>query len=448
MLKPKMKEWQLQLATRWEILRVKGAVLGWHGDDSPFLHALAAKAGMKWYETRSADKVHEFIRCDAHGLLNNLPGFGRLKCQHLIEILEAASNEVEVVGGTLGASAQAFTRPCVEVLQCWGIPMEYPLHLLPLSTRLMNFCQNQQITTLPILLNVWASIGRAGLLSHENIGRRTVDELEDLANAIAHADAASARRWLPINDAENGLCLRRALALNHEARSPRQAQIVARRLVDSLKLEEVGVEFQMTRERVRQLEAAYLRDVCHILDWFTAECALMLEAWMEGKTWQSQVLPQSPPEAEMLILAAIEACFEATPQGVARRLSSETEMQTWLEAAMNHPDLHLGGFDLQEFLDSHVQNNRHEEFINQLGSRPAIVIDYANGLVKPAYASVRDTIVAILAQEDEPIPLTWLVRRVQSVEGCEEGDADFILRNRYRWSQLGFMNLSKILWDQ
>jgi hypothetical protein len=443
-----MKEWQLQLAPRWETLRAKGAILGWHEDDSPFLHLLAAKAGMKWYQTRRADQVHHFIRCDAHGLFNNLPGFGRLKCQHLIGILEAASGEVEAVETADAASAKAFTLTCSDVLQLWGVPLEYPIYLVPFSTRLANFCQNQRITTLPVLLEVWAQIGRAGLLSHENIGSRTADEVQDLAEAIANADAAAVRRWLPLNDAENGLCLRRALALNHEARPQREAQIVARRLVDSLTLEEVGVEHHMTRERVRQLEAAYLRNVRRILDWFAPECTAMLEVWMEQGAWQPLVLPQVSQDAEALILAAIEACFDDTPQSVARRLSSEAEMQTWLEAAMNHPDLHLGGFDLQEFLDSHVQSSRQEDFINQLGSKPAIMIDYANGLVKPAYASTRDTIVAILSQEEEPIPFTWLVRRVQSIEGCEEGDADFILRNRYRWSQLGFMNLSKILWHQ
>jgi hypothetical protein len=61
---------------------------------------------------------------------------------------------------------------------------------------------------------------------------------------------------------------------------------------------------------------------------------------------------------------------------------------------------------------------------------------------------VRDTACAILAQEEEPIPLTWLAMRVQAVEGCEEGDKDFILRNRYRWNQLGFLDLRRVLWHE
>ena len=115
---------------------------------------------------------------------------------------------------------------------------------------------------------------------------------------------------------------------------------------------------------------------------------------------------------------------------------------------MNHPDLHLGGFDLQEFLDAQVPMESHEVFINELVSRPALTLDYTTGHVRPTSPCVRDTVTAILAQEEEAIPLTWLVRRVQGIEGCEEGDADFILRNRYRWSQLGFLDLARVLWHE
>ena len=46
------------------------------------------------------------------------------------------------------------------------------------------------------------------------------------------------------------------------------------------------------------------------------------------------------------------------------------------------------------------------------------------------------------------MPLTWLARMVTAVPGNEEGDANFIRRNRYRWSSLGFLDLGKVLWDQ
>lgn len=443
-----MKDWQLQLALRWEALRNKGRALGWHNEGSPFLVDLAKQRGLSWYRVRADDRTGDFMAHDAEGLFDRLPGFGRIKCQRLIEVLEAVSEGVEVAQSVHEGQAQAFTLTCAEVLELWGVPVEYPLQLLPLSTRLMNFCQSQKITTLPMLLEVWASIGRAGLLSHENIGRSTADELQAFANAIAHADAETARLWLPLNDAENGLCLRRALALNHGAHSERERRIVARRIVDDLKLEEVGAEYGMTRERVRQLEASYLRGVRETLNWFAPECATMLEAWMAGDAWQAPVLPQSTSEAETLILAAIEACFADTPQGVARRLSAESEMQGWLDTVIRHPDLHLGGLDLQSLLDSNVPLSRQADFVSELASKPSVVIDHASGLVKPSSSSVRDTLCAILSQEEEPIPLTWLARRVQSVEGCEEGDANFIFRNRYRWSQLGFLDLSRVLWHE
>ncbi|MBX7208573.1 MAG: hypothetical protein K1X78_09695 [Verrucomicrobiaceae bacterium] len=46
------------------------------------------------------------------------------------------------------------------------------------------------------------------------------------------------------------------------------------------------------------------------------------------------------------------------------------------------------------------------------------------------------------------MPLTQLASMVNAVPGNEEGDVDFIRRNRYRWSRFGFLDLSKVLWDQ
>jgi hypothetical protein len=443
-----MKVWQQELETRWESVRSKGRTLGWHAADSPHMSTLAAQSGMRWYEARGDDRVGDFMAHDAHGLFNNLCSFGRIKCQHLIEVLEAASAAVEVSTTSSADAGRAFTLNCSEVLELWGVPSDYPLHLLPLGTRLMNFCEAQGITTLSGLLEAWSSLGRAGLLAHENIGKRTVDELQDFAQAIASADATVVRRWLPLNEAETGLCLRRLLALSFGMLSPTVVAILMRRLVDKLTLEEVGEEHGMTRERVRQLEAAYLRDVGAILDFFAQERAAMIEAWMEGREWQGRVLPQNSREAVTLILAGIEACFTNSGQGMARRLADEAAMQSWLESLLSHADLHLGGVELQAFLDATVPVERQTDFLMQLAASRGVVVDQTSGLVKPSSPCVRDAMCAILAQEEAPIPLTWLAIRVQGIEGCAEGDADFILRNRYRWSQLGFLDLAKVLWNQ
>ena len=443
-----MKAWQQELETRWDSVRFKGRSLGWYAADSPHMSTLADQCGMRWYETRGDDRVCDFMAYDAHGIFNNLPSFSRIKCQHLIEVLEAASAAVEVSTSTIADAGRAFTLTCSEVLELWGVPSDYPLHLLPLGTRLMNFCEAQGITTLPGLLEAWSSLGRAGLLAQENIGKRTVDELQDFAQAIASADATVVRRWLPLNEAETGLCLRRLLALSFGMLSPTVVAILMRRLVDKLTLEEVGEEHGMTRERVRQLEAAYLRDVSEILAFFAQERATMLDAWMEGQEWASRVLPQSTPDAAALILTAIETSFAESGEGMARRLADEAAMLSWMESIMAHHDLHLGGVELQAFLDATVPVEKQTDFLMQLAASRGVVLDQSSGLVKPSSPCVRDTVCALLQQEEQPIPLTWLAIRVQAIEGCEEGDADFILRNRYRWSQLGFLDLAKVLWNQ
>ncbi len=445
-----MKEWQQELGVRWEAVRAKALTLGWHDEDSPFVANLAGRHGSEWFMKRRDDRVSEFMPHDADSLFNHLYGFGEIKCRRLIEILEAAVDASDVSDGTEWAEGgkQRILPKAAEVLDRWGVPPNYPLHLVPLSTRLLNFCQQQEITSLPTLLDFWETIGWNGLLAHDNIGRRTAQELQDLSTAITTADATSVRRWLPLNDGETGLCLRRALAFCYGALTAQEVDVLTLRLVEKWTLEESAADYGITRERVRQYEAAYLKGIRDILEWFAHEHATMLEAWMEGREWQAQVFPQTSSEAAILILAGIESCFADTPQGVARRLAREAELQGWLDGLTNHRDLHLGGVDLQSYLDSTVAAERQPEFIGELTSKGGVVIDLASGLVKPLSPCVRDTLCAILAQEEDAIPLTWLAHRVQGIEGCEEGDSDFILRNRYRWSQLGFLNLSKVLWNE
>ena len=437
------------MSARWETIRAKGRVLGWHKTDSPRVAELARQVRMSWFTTRSQDEVHEFMAYDTDGLFNDIAGFGPKKCRKLIEILNAASSDVEVPGlGTESAASETFIIDCAEVLKQWGVPFTYPLHLLPIGTRLMNFCEQQQVDNLFRLLEVWHEQGVVGMLARDNIGRRTVDELKTLAYAISKADTEAVRRWLPLNEAGNGLCLRRALALSYGMLPPQTLVALNNRLVDKLTLEESAEDFGITRERVRQYEAAYLRDIRAILDWFSHEHTQMLETWMEHGEWQALVMPQASLEAEALILGGIEAVFADTPQGLARRLADETVKESWTERLLSHPELHLGGVNLQAYLDATVPEAEQPEFIASLACENGLIIDYDQGLVKPSAPCVRDTICAILAQEDEPISLTWLAMRVQAIEGCEEGDKDFILRNRYRWSQMGFLKLAKVIWDE
>lgn len=320
--------------------------------------------------------------------------------------------------------------------------------MLPLSARLKNFCEQQKITNLTMLLEVWATLGRAGLLAHENIGRRTVDELQQFSSAIANADADNVRRWLPLNDLEDGLCLRRALGLCFRMLNQDEIVVLTRRLVDRLTLEESSNEHNITRERVRQYEVAFLKDVRDTLAWFSSDQEVMLDAWMEDRDWHSFVTPQATPEATILIAAAIEACFSETPQGVAHRLARESDMDDWLERLVAHSDIHLGGVDLQSYLDEGVPTAKHANFVRELGNIRGVYIDHTTGLVRPCSPSAKYTVQAILQQEEEPIPLTWLIQRVQTVLGSEKCDSDLVFRNRYRWSSNGWLRLDRIIWDE
>jgi len=443
-----MRQLHHGLGDRWEAVRAKCKSLGWHEGNGPSVGDLAERQGLEWYVARNRDLVKMYLCLDATQLFTGLRSFGRMKSQRLIEILEAATDGVEPSSCNVEESPPTVALTCSEILYLWGVPSDYPLDLLFLSARLLNYCEQQGISTITTLLDVWETVGRSGLLAHENIGRRTVDELQQFARAIVHADADAVRRWLPLNDRQDGLCLRRALGLSLDQLKQIEVPILSSRLVDNLSLEECADVHGITRERVRQIESSFLRDVRRILGWFSSEKEAILDAWMGGLRWHSFASPQATPDSTTLIIAAIEACLDESPQGVARRLVAESAMDSWLETVTTHPDLHLGGIDLQSYLDDVVPPSMHVFFIRELSNTHGVSIDHASGLVKPSNPSVKRTVRAILQQEEDPIPLTWLAQRVQSVLGIEEFDSDFIFQNRYRWSLNGWLELDRVLWNQ
>lgn len=441
--------WQETLAPRWEQARAACIQRGWDKPRSPTISAIAAKHGMKWFTTRSADCVQDFIQFDAHGLFNQQLGFGRIKWERLVEILErglAESGVGEEIGSEGKIQQEALTHE--RFMEAWGIPPDYPLSLVPLSNRLLNFCHGQQIGTLKTLLQFWEAVGREGLLSHPNMGRRTADEVEALANAVAMGDIKAARKWLPLNNDVNGLSLRAATGIVVAKLTADERTLITRRLVDGMTLEKSASSHGLSKERIRQLEKLFLHDLRAVLGWFKSDHGAMLELWTERVEWQSFIAPQITPDDTALGIAGIEAVFAETPQGVARRLATESDIQTWIDRLIAEPDFHLGGVELQSFMSAHVAETRHAEFVAAVSSNSTLVIDHTKGMVKPSAPCVRDTMCALLQREDDPMPLTWLARMVTAVPGNEEGDADYIRRHRYRWKSQGFLDLGCVLWRQ
>jgi len=317
--------WQIPLIFRWERLREKAADLGWYDEGCPSVGELAFQARLPWFKTRHNDRVSDFISLEAEGLFTSLSNFGAQKCQRLIKILEAASQRPLTTTPTQeGSVPNTSGMSYSDVLQSWEIPDDYPLTLIPLSARLMSFCRNQHITSLPALLEEWFKLGPGGMICQENIGRATVDELQSLVYAISRASLKAARRWLPIHDSGKGLYLPLALVIANSRHSETTQYIVALRLVDGLTLKEVGAEHNISRERVRQLESAYVRDIRNVVDWFQIEKETMLKAWEEGREWSTPAMPL--PDSKPLILAAIESCFHDTPLASARRLAAQEQM--------------------------------------------------------------------------------------------------------------------------
>lgn len=441
--------WQKRLAPRWERVRAACVKRGWDQPGSPTIASIAAKHGIEWYDKRAADRVDDFAQLGSDSLFNRLHGFGRIKCERLVDILHRALAESEdCEEAECDETPQYSALTHERFMVAWGVPADYPLSLVPLPQRLLNLCQGQQIGTLKALLQFWEAVGREGLLAHRNMGRRTVDEMEELANAVMMGDAKAARKWLPLNDTEDGLMLRAAVGIMVAKLTTDERTLITRRLVEGMTLEESATSHGLTRERVRQIVEPFLSDLRAALNWFGDDYKSMLELWTERSDWNSFVTPQSCKNDTNLVIAGIEAIFGETPQRVARRLAAESEIQAWIDRLCADPDFHLGGVDLQAFMSVHVPDPRRAEFVAAVSSNADLAIDHTKGVVKPCSPSVRDTVRAVLQREDDPIPLTWLARMVTAVSGNEEGDAHYIRRNRYHWNNEGILELGRVLWNQ
>jgi hypothetical protein len=383
--------WDLQIAQRWEVIRAKARQLGWDNNHDLRIKIIAQHNGMRWSANSKPDLVSDFISNDLPFFFKSLKSLGPKKSQYLMEVLEVALSNPE----TLHLSKESNENKdaiCQAVLNKWLIPNDYPIEIVFKSNKIIAFCKRKGIYSVLEIIRTWANLGLQGMLEQVNIERRNVKEIHDFINAVANADAVAARLWLPLNEKENGLCLSKALLLMHSRYSPQCQTTLSRRIIEGYSLEAAGNASGVPSHRVRQMELAYMRNLELTLSFFDNEREAMLDAWVNEIDWKSFIPPFQCSDSEFFILSAIEAYFYKSPRGIARRLATESSLNSCIEIAMNHPDLHLKGFDLQKFLDTNVPIKLHEAFIGEIASKPTLVIDYGTGIVRSS-SNVRNILL-------------------------------------------------------
>ncbi|NJM38666.1 MAG: hypothetical protein HC845_12820, partial [Akkermansiaceae bacterium] len=75
-------------------------------------------------------------------------------------------------------------------------------------------------------------------------------------------------------------------------------------------------------------------------------------------------------------------------------------------------------------------------------------VDHATGRVHPAKTDLRRCIEAMVAEEDDPIPLTWIVELVRKTGYHPTLERIDVLRRRSSWRQRTHFPDQMILWRE
>lgn len=451
-----MADWQGRAAQRWDELRRRAAGAGLAERPQLTVAACAAAAGLRWFDARSGDLLKSFLALPGRDLLRTR-NLGMVKVLRLISIVESMLGQGGLAAET---DEQADAKPdetrskfdeltLGERLVMLGVPRLWPCALTNLPTRIENYCHARQFTTLIELLMHWQEVGIAGLMKERNLGRKSVAEVEAIASAVLDLDAARLSHWLPLDPSVGGMSVQRGLVWAVKALDPIHRAMLERRLVRGLTLEESARDFGVTRERVRQVEDRLMILIQRLLKWFPDESNQMLQAWMVDEDWHGWLNGIESEDDRQLIIGALEAEFQSTPQAVAKALDHEARLESWHAMLQVHPDLLVEGVDLGAFMTDHVPPRYQQDFCLSLNGRGRIRLDHATGRVVHSDPLLREVVKSILAREDDPIPLTWLVHLVRQTSSHHDIEREQIARYRVQWkSDDPSFPRHKVLWHE
>lgn len=370
------------------------------------LGELAKKTGLPWFDRLSDQRAGDYLTHDGRTILR-LRGFGRTKRERLLAIIEA---NLQSSSDNNPPPATNSTEPWTRLAE-WGVPDNYPsAALLRLPARVLRFCEQAKIEHLGDLVRLTVALGERGLLSRKNLGRKSVNNLLGLVDALRKDDHQEAARWLPLSENGPGLSLGVAIKQLIADLDARQRPLLERRLVQGMTLEDAARMFQVTRERVRQIARdCLLGPLQLLLDTFPAEQTELFRQWMTGMSPADHLGAFATPSDRALADGALRELFSGRPEAVAAKLDRELRFEQLQEKLRRSLDFHFNGVDLQAFLEQELPVEQHGPFMEFLFENSGFMVNHETGHIGPEKPSLRRLVTALLREEDDPVPATWLL---------------------------------------
>ena len=394
-----------------------------------------------WYASRAGDTLDDFV-CSWDQLLNRST-FGPKKVDLLLTILiEAVEHHIgrplDLDDGVdsptpLAEQSDVAATDPVARLDELGIPAAFPLRLSQFSSRVVNFCESNHISTIGALIHLLHTDGEAGLLKRDNLGRKSVDEIVGFCTAVQDRRAADVARYVPYDPDRRTLSLPAALNLAIGGSEPDVLRILTRRLVENQTLDDSGVGAGISRERVRQIEAQFLQQIAAALDWFSSDRSVLFSRLESGEPIDDILLAVAPAN-QALAVRAVDAVFRDSPEGRAIRERKLQAFAALAEEIQSLQSFYFGSLQLHPFLAAKGYTDRvAQDFASYGEQRRLFMHEKASDSLSPIGVTLKRVAATILKQSEAGLTDSELVDQLHRVPDLRHVTREGVRRNFSVW---------------
>lgn len=394
-----------------------------------------------WYASRSSDTLDDFITFSWDELLRRST-FGSKKVDLLLTILvEAIEREtgqpLDLDASTTslrtrGEQEENAPADPLSPLAELGIAADFPIELSQFSSRVKNFCESINITTIAGLIHLLHRDGEVGLLKRENLGRKSVGEIIGFCAAVADRSGADLVHYLPYNLQRRTLCFQTAIGLAIGALEPDLRQILSRRLIEQHTLEEAGTAAGISRERVRQIEAKFVEDISAAFTWFNSDRSVLFHR-IESDESIDDLLVDLAVADRVLAERAIAQVLRDSPEGRAVRAEKLRLFEVWGNEMRTLPLFYFGELRLRPFLESHGYTGVAKEFASYGVEHRLFMYDEASDALLPVGVTLKGVAATLLKRTDTGLTDSELVDQLRRVPDLRHVTRESVRRNFAVW---------------
>lgn len=372
-----------------------------------------------WVASRSTDRIDDFISLSWDELLET-KGLGKKKCDLLLKIFYDAMSchpqGLTEKDPVTSESSVSQNPTLLSKLTELAIPVTFPIALCRFSVRVKELCNDLNLATIGDLILFVERTGIDALLEHENIGARSVQEILDFRDSIALKNRDSLADVLPYDVQTDRFSFLGAARSLLKSLTEQTRTVVTERLLRGSTLQAVGDTLDVSRERVRQLESAFLDDLRQYLEWFE-EDRIELFGKLEFDQSIIEAFAELHSADDAAICAAgVERLFHLSDEGRQLEQDQEALFESWIIELDKTVPFHLGHIKLTAFVIEMGNEPLAKDFVAYGKRNRAFNFDAETDIIAPSSITPKGVVGALLWQAQRDMEVAEILSALSEVK--------------------------------